>query len=260
MNDPRALDVVQLTDIHLCERRGERLRGGDPDASLGAVLAAVAAGGLPDLFLLTGDLAQDPCEAAYTRLRDYLGNTGVPTWCLPGNHDDGDLMRTALNRDGLATPRARRIEGGLVVLLDSTVPGEAGGVLGDAVLAALANTLSSYPDDPALVCLHHPPVALGSRWIDALGLADAEAFFEVVDANPNVRAVVWGHAHQTWESRWNDVLLLGTPSTGTQFLPGAAEFTIDEGAPPGWRRLTLHPDGRIETRLHWLDSGITGAC
>ena len=222
MNDPRALDVVQLTDIHLCERRGERLRGGDPDASLGAVLAAIAAGGLPDLFLLTGDLVQDPCEAAYTRLRDYLGNTGVPTWCLPGNHDDPELMRAALNRDGLATPRARRIEGWLVVLLDSTVPGEAGGELGEAELAALANTLSSYPDDPALVCLHHPPVALGSRW--------------------------------------NDVRLLGTPSTGTQFLPGADEFTIDEGAPPGWRRLTLHPDGRIETRLHWLDSGITGAC
>ena len=251
MNAPRALEVVQLTDTHLCEQRGDRLRGGDPDATLCAVLAAVAAGGLPDLFLLTGDLVQDPCDAAYSRLRDYLGNTGVPTWCLPGNHDDGDLMRTALNRDGLATPRARRIEGWLVVLLDSTVPGEAGGELGEAELAALSNTLSSYPDDPALVCLHHPPVALGSRWIDALGLADAEAFFEVIDANPNVRAIAWGHAHQAWDSRWHEVRLLGTPSTGTQFLPGADEFTIDTAAPPGWRRLTLHPDGRIDTQLGW---------
>jgi 3',5'-cyclic-AMP phosphodiesterase len=259
MNDPRALDVVQLTDIHLCARRGDRLRGGDPDASLCAVLAEIAANGLPDLFLVTGDLVQDPCSDAYTRLRDYLGNTGVPTWCLPGNHDDPELMRAELNRDGLATPRARRVNGWLLVLLDSAVRGEAGGELGATELASLANTLASYPDEPALICLHHPPVALGSRWIDALGLADAGAFFEVVDANPNVRAIAWGHAHQAWDGRWEDVLLLGTPSTGVQFLPGADEFAVDEAAPPGWRRLALHPDGRVESQLCWLDSSSASA-
>ena len=261
MNEPRALRVVQLTDTHFCAQRSDRLRGRNPDSTLRAVLEAIAAEGLPDLFLLTGDLAQDPCEAAYARLRDAIGNTGVPAWCLPGNHDDGELMRAELNRDGLATPRARRLDGWLVVLLDSSVPGQAGGELGASELAALANTLASYPDDPALVCLHHPPVALGSRWIDALGLADAGAFFEVIDANSNVRAVLWGHAHQAWDSRWDDVLLLGTPSTSSQFTPGADEFTIDEDAPPGWRRLTLHPDGRVETEVCWLGrSGITGAC
>ena len=253
MTDPRALQLVQLTDTHLRARRGETLRGVDTDATLRAVLAAIEDEGLPDLFLVTGDLAEDPVPEAYARLRDLLGNTGVPAWCIPGNHDDAELTRTELNRDGLATPRARRVNGWLLVLLDSSVPGEVGGELGASELAALANTLASYPDEPALVCLHHPPVALGSRWIDALGLADAGAFFEVIDQNPQVKAVLWGHAHQAWEGRWEDALLLGTPSTCIQFLPGADEFAIDEGQPPGWRRLTLHPDGRIESRLHRLD-------
>lgn len=252
MGDPATLRVVQLTDTHLRAEPGVPLRGTDTDATLRTVLAAIAAEGPPDLFLLTGDLAEDPVAEAYERLRDLVGNTGVPAWCLPGNHDDPALMRAELNRDGLATPRARRVNGWLVVLLDSTVPGETGGELGTAELAALADTLASYPDEPTLVALHHPPVALGSRWVDALGLADAGAFLEVIEANPQVRAIVWGHAHQVWEGRWEDTLLLGTPSTCMQFLPGADDFTLDT-KPPGWRRLELHPDGRVETTVGWAE-------
>lgn len=252
MADPGALRIVQLTDTHLRARGGELLRGADPDETLAAVLRRITDEGLPDLFLLTGDLVEDPAASAYERLRDLVGNTGVPAWCLPGNHDDHDLMRAELNRDGLATPRARRVNGWLVVLLDSTIPGEARGELGTAELAGLADTLGSYPDDPALIALHHPPVALGSRWIDALGLADAEPFFEVVEQRPNVRAVVWGHAHQQWEGNWDNVRLLGTPSTGVQFKPRVDEFVHDD-RPPGWRVLELHTDGSVDSEVRWLE-------
>lgn len=251
MDDPNALQVVQLTDTHLRASRGAELRGVDTEATLHAVLARIAAEGQPDLYLVTGDLAEDPVTDAYRRLRDIMGNTGVPVWCLPGNHDDPEIMRSELNRDGLATPRARRVNGWLIILLDSSTPGRIDGELGTGELSVLADILASYPDEPALVALHHPPVALGSRWIDALGLADAGTFFEVIDANPQVRAVIWGHAHQAWEGRWEDTLLMGTPSTCMQFLPEADEFTLDD-RPPGWRRLALHPDGQVETRLGWL--------
>lgn len=252
MRDPSALRVIQLTDTHLRAVPGEPLRGGDPDASLRAVLAAIEADGFPDLFLLTGDLADDPVPAAYERLRDLIGNTGVPAWCLPGNHDDHDVMRAELNRDGLATPRARRVNGWLFVLLDSTVPGETGGELGAAELAALASAVSSYPEEPALIALHHPPVALGSAWIDALGLVDAEALFEVIEDNPNVRAVIWGHAHQQWEGQWDNVHLFGTPSTGIQFKPGVDEYVHDT-RPPAWRELLLQADGTVESTVRWLE-------
>ena len=251
MSEPRPLHVIQLTDTHLRTDPAGELRGRVPDATLRAVLAEIGRTGMPDLFLLTGDLAEDPGEAAYARVRDLIGGTGVPAWCLPGNHDDLDGMRDQLNRDGLATPRARRANGWLFVLLDSTVPGSPAGELGTAELAALADTLASYPDEPALVALHHPPVALGSAWIDRLGLADAEAFFHVIDANPNVRGVIWGHAHQPWDDHWEDVRLMGTPSTHVQFVPGADEYAEDD-RPPGWRDLLLYEDGRLESEVRWL--------
>ncbi|NJR64597.1 MAG: 3',5'-cyclic-AMP phosphodiesterase, partial [Leptolyngbyaceae cyanobacterium CRU_2_3] len=38
-----------------------------------------------------------------------------------------------------------------------------------------------------------------------------------------------------------------TPSTCVQFSPNSDEFAIDPEGQPGWRLLTLYPDGRYET-------------
>ena len=38
-----------------------------------------------------------------------------------------------------------------------------------------------------------------SRWLDNVGLANANEFWSVIDSHPQVKAVVWGHVHQTFE-------------------------------------------------------------
>ena len=70
-----------------------------------------------------------------------------------------------------------------------------------------------------MVCLHHHPIAMGSRWLDTVGLAEPEAFWRIIDSHAHVRAVVWGHVHQVYDGRRGDVRLFATPSTGAQFLP-----------------------------------------
>ncbi len=47
------------------------------------------------------------------------------------------------------------------------------------------------------------------------------------------------------------VQLLGSPSTCVQFMPEAAEFSLDN-KPPGYRWLSLHSDGEIETGVTYL--------
>jgi Icc protein len=46
--------------------------------------------------------------------------------------------------------------------------------------------------------------------------------------------------------------MLGTPSTCFQFLPRAERSDVDPGLGPAWRWLELLPDGRIDTRVHYL--------
>jgi len=83
-----------------------------------------------------------------------------------------------------------------------------------------------------MVCLHHHPIAMGSRWLDTVGLAEPEGLWRIVDSHAHVRAVVWGHVHQAYDGQRGDVRLLATPSTGAQFLPKSDRYAVDSRRPP----------------------------
>jgi Icc protein len=140
-----------------------------------------------------------------------------------------------------------------VISLNSAVPLQDGGHLSDRELARLRTELALHPKAPTLVALHHPPVELGSRWLDALGLSEADRFWAVLEQNPQVRGVVFGHGHQAYDSIRGSIRVLGAPATCAQFLPGSDDFAVDD-RPPGWRVLTLHPDGHLDTEVRWLEA------
>ena len=58
--------------------------------------------------------------------------------------------------------------------------------------------------------------------MDSIGLHNREALFEVLDRFSCVKALLWGHIHQAFDSERRGVRLLATPSTGVQFAPRAA--------------------------------------
>jgi Icc protein len=103
-----------------------------------------------------------------------------------------------------------------------------------------------------MVCVHHHPVEMASRWLDAVGIDNAEALFAVLDAHPQLRAISWGHVHQCFDARRRGVRLLATPSTCAQFLPLSEQFALDARA-PAYRRLTLRSDGTLETDVVWVE-------
>jgi len=248
---PPPLRLVQFTDPHLYGDPARRMRGVDPLASLRQVLAAAApAVRQADLILLTGDLVQDD-PAGYEHFHGLFGDIGKPVLVIPGNHDDAAALHKAM----AVTPFQTRghIDRGSwrVVLCDSSVPGGVHGELGPAGLAALEAALHGAGQRQVLVVLHHHPVSMHSAWLDPIGLHDAEALFERLDANPRVRGVLFGHVHQIHDSWQAGRRLLGTPSTCVQFKPRHDEFELDT-LPPAWRELTLHADGRIETEVRYL--------
>ena len=103
-----------------------------------------------------------------------------------------------------------------------------------------------------ILALHHPPVSLGSRWLDAIGLAEPERLFAITDRFAQVRAILFGHAHQAYARRRRGVLLVCAPATSAQFLPGSDDFAMDD-RPPGWHVLSLAADGDVQTTFRWLD-------
>jgi Icc protein len=252
----RPISLVQITDCHLRAAAdaplGWDVPGAEavyPEPALETVLAEILAERpLPDLLLATGDLAQDPCEATYRRLARRLAALPVPVHCLPGNHDDAQLLSRVMQEEGHPLVRALSLGEWLIVLLDTTEPGRSAGHLGTEELALLEEVLSRHPAPHALIALHHHPVPVGSPWLDELGLQDSDALFDVLCEHAQVRGLICGHVHQPFEAERSGIRILSAPATCVQFEPATQHLALALAA-PAYRRLWLHPDGRIETRL-----------
>ena len=251
-----AKTVLQITDTHLFGSVDRLQRGINTQASLESVLAHARNDSRwpPDAVVVTGDIVHDESRAGYRRFRQTLETLGSPAYCIPGNHDDPELMAECL-----ASPRVQfcgdvRLGTWRVILLNTHLPGEVGGELGTNELARLEGTLTRLSSEHTLICMHHHPVPMGSAWMDQVGLRDAAQFLQIVQRHSQVRAVLWGHVHQASDRQLDGVRLLSSPSTCSQFLPLSDEFAVD-ARPPGMRWLALSPDGNLTTEVDWARGG-----
>ncbi len=236
MNQP--LRLLQFSDTHLFGDIAGQIKGVNSYASLQQVLASARARhGDADALLLTGDIVHDDA-AGYEHINTLFGKLGKPVYCLPGNHDDTGQLERALHGTPFQVGGHVDLQNWRIVMLDSVVPGAAHGELSPRELARLDSALASAGKRHILICLHHHPVQMASQWLDE--------FFALVDRCPQVRAICWGHVHQQFDVRRKGVRLLAVPSTCAQFTPYSEQFAIDQ-SPPGYRHLSLHQDGRIDT-------------
>ena len=248
-----ALRILQITDTHLVGDPAGSQRGVVTLDSLRAVMRAALAEP-PDVILLTGDVVHDDPDG-YDWARRELGTLGKPVLCIPGNHDDPALLCEALADEPFRHCGHHDFGAWRLVMLDSHVPGGAEGLLSTSELARLDAALASAESRHVLVVLHHHPINTGSKWLDTVGLVNSNEFLGVIDRHPNVRGILWGHVHQSYDGiRRNghgDLRLMSTPSTCVQFLPLADDFTLDT-RPPGFRALLLHTAGQIDSQVQWL--------
>jgi len=248
-----AVRLLHFTDPHLYGRETETLRG---VATLPALEVTVAHArdhhGNAQAFLVTGDIVQDD-PGGYAHFRRVFGGLGKPVLCLPGNHDLVPQMKSELAAEPFLYGGWYDIDAWRIVMLDSVLPGEAGGALSVAELERLERALATAGGRYVLVCLHHQPVAMSSRWLDDVGLGNPQDFFRTIDSHRHVRAILWGHVHQAFEGLRKGVRLLATPSTCSQFLPRADEFALDD-SPPAYRLLELRENGTLSTSIVWLDA------
>jgi Icc protein len=239
--------LLQLTDLHLYAEPERRLLGQNTRATFESVLTlAQRQHWPPDALVLTGDLVHDELDAGYGFLRERLATLGIPFHCLPGNHDRLDLLVGYLDSQSASAMRVVRAGAWNLLLLDSTVPGREGGHIRRSVLSALQDQRRNEDGRPTLVFLHHHLAPLESPWIDTMRVDNGDEVLTELRRHPNLRAVVVGHVHQQADRAVSGVRQIATPSTCVQFLPQSEHFAMDT-VTPGYRWLTLYPDGRFDT-------------
>ena len=239
--------IAQLSDCHLPADPQQRYRGINPYKNLQTLLQKVK-DIKPDLVLASGDLSEDGSRQSYQALRQLLEPLDVPVLALPGNHDDSGLLAEIFPDSPTDTIRVSEHGPWQLVRLNSSLPGKVDGWLSEKTVSELEHHLRNERQRPRLIALHHQPVPVDSPWIDKYRLGEPEAFLNIIDRHRAVKAVVWGHVHQAFETDRKGTSMLGSPSSAINSLPGAQKFTMDPVG-PACRFLDLQSDGTLRTHV-----------
>jgi 3',5'-cyclic-AMP phosphodiesterase len=234
---------LHLTDPHL-PPPGGTVFGLDTAPRLAAALGDIAArhgpgSAAPAAFaVITGDLVREGEPEAYARLRQMLAGLPCPVHLLLGNHDGRDAFRAAfpaapVDAHGFVQA-AFPSPAGLCLLLDTHEPGRPDGRLCPRRLDWLAERLAETAG-PVLLFLHHPPLSVGIPAMDAIGLLDTEALWEVLEPHrARIRHLFHGHLHRPIAGCWRGIPLSSV--RGTAFAVAldfaAGVVTATGGEPP----------------------------
>jgi 3',5'-cyclic-AMP phosphodiesterase len=233
---PKPVLIAQISDLHIKPPGSLAYGRVDTAAALVRCVAALNAfSPKPDFVVISGDLADTPTVEEYEYLKRLLAPLELPFAGIPGNHDSRDMMRAAFPQAAYALasgPLNQRLEiGGLdLLLLDSSVHGKPYGELDGATLQWLDATLSSSPDRPALLFLHHPPFTTGIGHMDRQNLRNAGELAAVVRRHPRVQLIAAGHVH-----RATMTMFAGVPTTICPAPNHAVDLDLAELREPSFK-------------------------
>jgi 3',5'-cyclic-AMP phosphodiesterase len=250
--------ILQITDPHILATPEATLLGVNTAYYFNAVLEhAFRSKRKFDLCLLTGDLAQDPCPASYKHILSKLQAHDIPCICLPGNHDDFNIMQEVFCTEQVNCRKQIVLEKWQIVSLNSQIPGSADGYLSVEELAFLEGCLRDNPDLNTLIAVHHHCLPTQSHWMDTMMIENAQELFDLIKPHPMVKTIINGHIHQAMDVQVDSVRVLTTPSTCFQFKPNSERFSLDDTS-PGYRWINLYADGSMDSDFVRLPGQLTG--
>jgi len=245
------LRLLQLTDLHVFREPESTLKGIPTRDTLQEVVQWIQQHESQiDRLIITGDHTHDEHDDSYAAVRSLLEPWLDRLAIVPGNHDDRSVMRTVFG-DVIAARCETTVADDdritfsfhcgswLCVGLDTHWPGEVAGHCGNPQIRWLRDRLAAHSPDPAIVFCHHPPVSVGSNWMDMIGLTDRDLLLDVFEEFASVRLVCCGHVHHEFTGQAGTAQVITSPSTGIQFDPAGNEpgFATD---PPGYRVIELN--------------------
>jgi 3',5'-cyclic-AMP phosphodiesterase len=252
------ISVLQITDTHIMATPDGTLLGVKTAHYFNAVMElANRSDKTIDLCLITGDLAQEPVPESYQYLLDAMEQYAFPSVCLPGNHDDLEIMHAVLCTETVNCRKRIVLGNWQIICLNSQIPESPDGLLAAIELSFLENALKDNPGMFTLVAVHHNCVPCGSGWMDVMMVKNAQALFDLISRYPNVKAIINGHIHQEMDTHVNSVRILSTPSTCFQFTPNSESFSLDDTS-PGYRRIELYDNGNVTTEIVRIPEQLTG--
>lgn len=221
------LIIAQISDLHV-SAPGEPIYGRiDTGAALARCVDHIMRLPVrPDAVVASGDLVNAGTGEEYGLLRHLIAPLPMPVYLMPGNHDDAAALRSVFSGRGYFPETGKLnytfVMAGLrLIMLDTVVAGEDGGMLGAQQIEWLEKLLASESDRPCVIFLHHPPFATGMAYMDEIALAaeDAAKLGAIVARHSCVQRISCGHVHRAVCTSWNGTTTGICPSSAFQYSP-----------------------------------------
>ena len=209
------MKIIHLTDTHL---RGDNLLSFGKCDTTATVKKAMdyfrnmPEKDLPDLFIATGDLADNGNLEAYKKVHDYFTQLPRPVYCIPGNHDKRKDMYNILGKtlcpieEGMAPYFCYTIEDMpiRIICLDTIVEGKHWGGISTKVADWLEAKLDEKPNKKTMIFTHHPPFEAGMGFMDE-GFEDLGRLEEILVRHKDHIQLCCGHMHCTITTNWKGI-------------------------------------------------------
>lgn len=210
--------IAQITDTHI--KAGGRLAYGTVDSADKLARCVEHVNRLtsrPDIVLMTGDLVDAGRPEEYDVLRRLIAPLDMPIFVIPGNHDERGALREAFADHDYLPSGGEFLHYTVedyplrLICLDTTVPGEPGGLMCAERLAWLDARLGE-DRRPTAIFMHHPPFLTGIRNMDAQNCRNGAALGELLTRHPQVVRLLCGHVHRAIQLHWYGVTASIAPS------------------------------------------------
>ena len=218
--------LLQLSDLHMVAP-GERVSNvlDTPRllrTAIDTLLDWMDAIGPIDAVLVTGDISDDGSQESYAAAWAELSRLAIRLLAIPGNHDRRSPLRSIFaDLPGMAGdgPIDWQYDIGntRIVGLDTLVEGQSGGRLRPESLDFLGKSIETATQDSMIVALHHPPLRTGIRFMDAIGLENADDLVSVIAPCSKSIQVIAGHVHGVYHGSIGQHRVSTAPSVCSAF-------------------------------------------
>ena len=223
--------IAHLSDPHLMRGPLAALPAANLADAIGRVLAIEPR---PDCVVITGDLADTGHPDEYGALRTIVRRCPVPVHLAAGNHDDPAALiakfgDTPFLGNGVSASYAVEYPQATLVVSNSWIHGSPAGTSARTSWPGSTGRWPAWPEVPAFVCVHRPPVPVGIPFLDGMILTDAAEFAAVIQRHPHVARVLSGHVHRDVSAMFAGTLMTIAPSTYRQ-----SALRLRDAQPPGY--------------------------
>jgi 3',5'-cyclic AMP phosphodiesterase CpdA len=232
----QSLKFAQISDIHLSMHGNRSFNLSEESAGLLAD-AVRYLNSLPDLdfVFVSGDVTDNAHQSELNHFQSLLAALEKPAWVIPGNHDGNPStppeymnhrqFAAVFNPQYQARPAEGQAgyfsvtvkDGFQLIALDTNVLGAVGGTVDAPQLAWLQEEIRQHRDKFIIIGCHHPLHPLTERdqhgnWRDMFMMPVGPDVQAILDAEPAVKLVLYGHHHMSKLFRAGQQLHVASPA------------------------------------------------